>query len=556
MRRWLLSRTSAASRASASRRWEARSASGGARDVVATLQYQRTPAPDERVGRYIGFSDEQTRSRPPLTDVHVQAETLVADARVFVSPPTLATRGFELRRAPTKATADDLADASRAAKVYYPEVETLVKTATGCEHVLVFDHTLRESGSKVGLNALGGPKTAAAPVNRVHCDYTEASGHRRVLDVLRFRWPEASEAELKVFVDDRRVAIVNVWRAVPGFGVIHRSPLAVCDPHTVCAKDRVVYTMVYPDRVGGNYALTPSAEHAWCYFPDMTETEALLFSVWDSGATEDSNATGDSNATEAPNSTSTPAFVFHTAFHDPTTRSDVPARRSVEARGVAVWGKGTGGGKRARSVIETPSDAASRTKNTADRPIVFYDMPHSNNAARIRIWLALKGLPNGAVTTKAVAYDDLATRAYAAVNPMRKVPALIDARGGALFESSVCLDYLEDKFCGLGSGDGPKTFRPNTPEQRAHVAKLVRVHDLYIASPNSTQPGFAHTQGAMYLGPHEVRFFSNSQPTVCAGALVRILPFRLPLRPPRHVYQLLTTDPNVTMTVTPYTPTH
>ena len=47
MRRWLLSRTSAASRASASRRWEARSASGGARDVVATLQYQRTPAPDE-----------------------------------------------------------------------------------------------------------------------------------------------------------------------------------------------------------------------------------------------------------------------------------------------------------------------------------------------------------------------------------------------------------------------------------------------------------------------------------------------------------------------------
>lgn len=221
-----------------------------------------------------------------------------------------------------------------------------------------------------------------------------------------------------------------------------------------------------------------------------------------------------------------------------------------------MWGKGTGGGKRARSVIETPSDAASRTKNTADRPIVFYDMPHSNNAARIRIWLALKGLPNGAVTTKAVAYDDLASRAYAAVNPMRKVPALIDARGGALFESSVCLDYLEDKFCGLGSGDGPKTFRPNTPEQRAHVAKLVRVHDLYIASPNSTQPGFAHTQGAMYLGPHEVRFFSNSQPTVCAGALVRILPFRLPLRPPRHVYQLLTTDPNVTMTVTPYTPTH
>ena len=28
-------------------------------------------------------------------------------------------------------------------------------------------------------------------------------------------------------------------------------------------------------------------------------------------------------------------------------------------------------------------------------PPVFFDMKHSNNAARIRIWLALKGLPPG-----------------------------------------------------------------------------------------------------------------------------------------------------------------
>ena len=28
---------------------------------------------------------------------------------------------------------------------------------------------------------------------------------------------------------------------------------------------------------------------------------------------------------------------------------------------------------------------------------------------------------------------------------------------------------------------------------------LIRVHDLYIASPNCTAPGFSHSQGAMYL---------------------------------------------------------
>merc|ERR1712157_622305 len=28
---------------------------------------------------------------------------------------------------------------------------------------------------------------------------------------------------------------------------------------------------------------------------------------------------------------------------------------------------------------------------------------------------------------------------------------------------------------------------------------MIRVHDLYIASPNCTAPGFSHSQGAMYL---------------------------------------------------------
>jgi hypothetical protein len=60
-------------------------------------------------------------------------------------------------------------------------------------------------------------------------------------------------------------------------------------------------------------------------------------------------------------------FVFHTSFDDPSAPPDAPPRRSVEARAVAIW----------------PEHA----------PPVFFDMPHSNNAARIRIWLALKGLP-------------------------------------------------------------------------------------------------------------------------------------------------------------------
>ena len=32
-------------------------------------------------------------------------------------------------------------------------------------------------------------------------------------------------------------------------------------------------------------------------------------------------------------------------------------------------------------------------------------------------------------------------------------------------------------------------------QERAFMNLLIRIHDLYIASPNCTQPGFSHTQG-------------------------------------------------------------
>jgi hypothetical protein len=59
------------------------------------------------------------------------------------------------------------------------------------------------------------------------------------------------------------------------------------------------------------------------------------------------------------------------------------------------------------------------------------------------------------------------------------------------------MEYLEDKYGHLG----PK-MTLDTPEDRAFVQLIVRNHDLYIASPNCTQPNFAHSQGAMYLAPY------------------------------------------------------
>merc|ERR1712166_1633440 len=79
-------------------------------------------------------------------------------------------------------------------------------------------------------------------------------------------------------------------------------------------------------------------------------------------------------------------------------------------------------------------------------------------------------------------------------NPLLKVPAIVLANGSTIFESPVILDYLEDKY----AEDGP-SFRPDDHEEKARMNLFIRIHDLYIASPNSTQPGFSHTQGCMYL---------------------------------------------------------
>jgi len=131
---------------------------------------------------------------------------------------------------------------------------------------------------------------------------------------------------------------------------------------------------------------------------------------------------------------------------------------------------------------------------------IFYDMVHSNNAARIRIWVKKKGLEEN-IETKTVTYEDLETEEFIRLNPLKKVPALIDSAGTTMFESAVILNYLEDKYSKVAP-----SFTPFSPESRALVHLFCRIHDLYIASPNCTQPGFSHTQGAMYLSPYETKW--------------------------------------------------
>ena len=131
---------------------------------------------------------------------------------------------------------------------------------------------------------------------------------------------------------------------------------------------------------------------------------------------------------------------------------------------------------------------------------IFYDVKHSNNSARIRLWLKLHGGLEDHVQTILLNHADLdGGGKLVAVNPLKKVPAFETETGLKLFESFVILSYLDDRF-----GDGRLTL--DGFEDRAFVQLVVRIHDIYISSPNCTQPHFSHTQGCMYLDPFPTKY--------------------------------------------------
>lgn len=131
---------------------------------------------------------------------------------------------------------------------------------------------------------------------------------------------------------------------------------------------------------------------------------------------------------------------------------------------------------------------------TGKQKPIFFDMKHSNNGARIRLWISLKSGMQDQIESRMLAYDQLKEPEFTRVNPLQKIPGYRRTDGVTIFESDVILSYLEDKF-----SDASPSFTPATPEDRSSMRLMIRVHDLYIASPNCTGPGFSHSQGAMYL---------------------------------------------------------
>ena len=259
---------------------------------------------------YLVAADEKPKTYMPApeggeierTGTYAPVPVVILDGRPHAEDFSLDGAGFALTR--HESAVEDFFDDEEIERVYYPEMERLVKQATGASRVLVFDHNVRVDG-----NADRDEEGVRAPVRMVHNDYTHKSGAQRTKDLL------GEEAAAKAL--GKRVAVVNVWRPIEG--PVESAPLALADARSIAPEELAANDLIYHDRVGEIYHATFSPAHRWYHFPKMAAHEALLIKGYDTE--EDGRA----------------RFTLHTAFDDPTTPKGARPRKSIEVRTLAIF---------------------------------------------------------------------------------------------------------------------------------------------------------------------------------------------------------------------------
>lgn len=232
----------------------------------------------------------------------------IEDARSVPDRTSIDREGFELWDAPSAVT--DFLDENAVRTTYYREASELALAVTGARHAYVFDHLVRRCEPERVALTFGrrGASGLAAANGRIHNDYTEASGRRRLDLVL-------TDPEVAARV--KRYSIVNVWRSIKG--PVVDTPLAICDARTLVAADLVSSEVRYPRRTGEIYLAVHSPLHRWSYFSEMDRHEALVFKQYDSQIS------------------GVARFTPHAAFDHPHTPPGTPLRESIELRCLVVY---------------------------------------------------------------------------------------------------------------------------------------------------------------------------------------------------------------------------
>lgn len=248
---------------------------------------------------------EPENGRPRENCRYVAQEVLIADARRFAFAPELDACGFQLVDAPS--IVRDFFDDAQVRSAYYAELQEIALHVTGGERAIVFDHLIRRREADrrpLSFGRHAGPTVGA--VGRVHNDYTEDSGRRRLHLVL------GEEAQCL----DSRFCIVNIWR--PLQHAVRDTPLALCDARSVRRDELVPTDIHYRERSGEIYQAVWSVTHRWAYFGQMQPHEAIVFKQFDSAV-------------------NVARFTPHAAFDLPDIPPGTPPRTSIEARVLVLF---------------------------------------------------------------------------------------------------------------------------------------------------------------------------------------------------------------------------
>jgi glutathione S-transferase/RNA polymerase-associated protein len=120
----------------------------------------------------------------------------------------------------------------------------------------------------------------------------------------------------------------------------------------------------------------------------------------------------------------------------------------------------------------------------------LFEHPLSPYVRKLKIAMEHAGIPYERVFLNPIAPDPEALATFAKASPRLEVPCVVDDDGTAVFDSTVILEYLEERF-------PDRSVLPKSPAERARVRMLEELCDTELEAVN--------------WGLMEIRFFKRAE---------------------------------------------